>query len=230
MTNRRYTDDEVAAIFRAATEGSESRALPDASADGLTLTDLQSIAREVGISPDAVSRAALTLDRPRPPAAAARTFLGLPFGVERKVALERRLTDDEWELLVVELRETFQARGTMSGQGSLREWRNGNLQALLEPTPTGQQFRLRTYKGNARASLTAGTVALGTAAVVATGFAASGALAQQAPLVAGLAVLGGILVANATIGVRNWARLRRQQIDGIVERLLASQHDVRHDD
>ena len=59
MTNRRYTDDEVAAIFRAATEGSESRALPDASAGGLTLTDLQSIAREVGISPDAVSRAAL---------------------------------------------------------------------------------------------------------------------------------------------------------------------------
>src|SRR6185369_3881516 len=27
MTNRRYTDDEVAAIFRAAAEGSESRAL-----------------------------------------------------------------------------------------------------------------------------------------------------------------------------------------------------------
>src|SRR4051812_31317665 len=117
MTNRRYSDDEVAAIFRAATEGSESRALPDASADGLTLTDLQSIAREVGISPEAVSRAALTLDRPEARSLSTRTFLGLPFGVERKVALERRLTDDEWELLVVELRETFHARGTMGSQG-----------------------------------------------------------------------------------------------------------------
>lgn len=45
MTNRHYTDDEVAALFRVAAEGSESRTAPSGHADGLTLPDLQSIAR-----------------------------------------------------------------------------------------------------------------------------------------------------------------------------------------
>src|SRR4051812_18391869 len=128
MTDRHYDDDEVAAIFRAATEGaeqSESRALAERSPDGLSLADLQAIAREVGIAPDAIERAAQSLDRPRA-APVSRTFLGLPIGVGRTVILDRRLTDAEWELLVVELRDVFGARGTMRAQGSLREWRNGN--------------------------------------------------------------------------------------------------------
>lgn len=145
MVDRRYNDDEVAAIFRAAAEGSESHALPGGHTDGLTLYDLQAIGREVDISPDAVSHAAQSLDRPREPVVS-ETFLGLPIAVGRIVALNRRLTDAKWELLVVELREVFHARGTVRAQGSLREWSNGNLHALLEPTPTGHQLRLGTSR------------------------------------------------------------------------------------
>ena len=85
MTDRHYTDDEVAAIFRVAAEGSASSAPPSGSAGGLTLRDLQGIAREVGIAPDAVAEAARSLDRPlaRP---ASRTFL----------RFRRKLSSDPW--------------------------------------------------------------------------------------------------------------------------------------
>src|SRR5437588_604339 len=85
MTDRRYDDKEIAAIFRAATEGplSPQRQVPPE--EGLTLADLQAIGREVGISPAAVAQAARALDIRRE--TAARTFFGLPIGVARTVNL-----------------------------------------------------------------------------------------------------------------------------------------------
>src|SRR5258705_4298005 len=143
MPERHYSDDEVAAIFRVAAEGAESQTVAGDHADGLTLRDLEGIAREVGISPLAVARAAQALDRPSG-RVISQTFLGLPIAVERTVALDRRLTEPEWERLVVELRRVFHARGTVHADGSLRGWSNGNLHAMLEPTSTGYQLRLGT--------------------------------------------------------------------------------------
>src|SRR5436853_950075 len=110
MAERRYSDTEMAAIFRAATEGPQQTPHSDVAPDeGLTLSDLQAIAQEVGISREAVANAAHALDVHR--GAESRTFLGLPIGVARTVDLNRRLTNDEWERLVVQLREVFNARG-----------------------------------------------------------------------------------------------------------------------
>lgn len=142
MTDRRYTDEEVAAIFRTAAEEPQSPPVHVPRSEGLTLADLQEIGREVGIPPDVVAHAAQSLDvRGR---AASRTLLGLPIGVERAVELNRWLTDQEWEHLVVELREVFNAKGTVRAYGSFREWTNGNLQALLEPRRRGRQMEAIT--------------------------------------------------------------------------------------
>ncbi|MGH7710825.1 MAG: hypothetical protein ACREOG_06050, partial [Gemmatimonadaceae bacterium] len=137
MTERRFSDMEVAAIFERATEAREERQreLPASSGEGLTLAELQEIGRDVGISSDLIAHAAQMLDKGGQPTS--RTFLGLPIGVGRTVDLDRRLSEDEWERLVVDLRETFDARGTVRREGSLRQWTNGNLQAVLEPTETG---------------------------------------------------------------------------------------------
>lgn len=224
MPERHYNDEEVAEIFRAATEGSASRALPDGHADGLTLRDLQAIANEVGISPAAVSQAALSLDRPTT-SRVPQTFLGLPVAVERTVALNRPLTDKEWELLVVQLRDVFRARGTVRSEGSLRQWNNGNLHALVEPTPTGYQLRLGTFKGNARASAAVGTMMLGLSALSGVLAGAHGTLSHALPSVVILATLGVGFIANGTLRLRSWARLRRQQIDGIVDGLRATQDE-----
>ena len=89
MTERRYTEDEIKTIFQVATDAQSAPPHHLTRTDGLTLADLQAIGRDVGIAPDAVAHAAQTLEVRQ--GAISRTFLGLPVGVERRVALRRRV-------------------------------------------------------------------------------------------------------------------------------------------
>ena len=213
MPERRYTDTEIAAIFRAATEGPQPPTQEVPRDEGLTLTDLQTIGREVGIAPDAVAQAAHALDVRV--GARSRTFLGLPIGVSRTVNLNRSLSNEEWERLVVQLREVFNARGVTRSDGSLRQWTNGNLQVLLEPTETGHRLRFGTLHGGATSMIGAGLVALGGAGIVAIVTAAGGHLGDA---VAGIGVimLAGLgMIASGALRLPSWARLRGRQMDAI---------------
>ncbi|HLQ60061.1 MAG TPA: hypothetical protein VK113_11145, partial [Gemmatimonadales bacterium] len=188
MADRRYDDKEIAAIFRAATEGAQSSPREVPRDEGLTLADLQAIGREVGISSEAVARAAHALDVGGGPVS--RTLLGLPIGVARTVNLNRRLTEEEWERLVVQLREVFNARGRTRSDGSLRQWTNGNLQVLLEPTESGHRLRFGTLHGGARASIGAGIAVLGVTAAVVISSALGGTFGDAIPGIALLFAAG----------------------------------------
>ena len=213
MAERRYNDKEIAAIFRAATEGPHGPH-PDVPAEeGLTVAELQAIGGEVGISPEAVARAAQALDIRQ--ASVARTLLGLPVGVARTVNLNRRLTDHEWERLVVRLRDVFNARGRTGSDGSLRQWTNGNLQVLLEPTETGHRLRFRTVHGGARASIGAGFAALGVTATVAIVSAVGGHVSDAMPGIALLFAAGVAMIANGALRLPRWAQLRGRQMDAL---------------
>lgn len=211
MTERRFNEAEVAAIFERATEAQQTgqRQLP--SGEGMTLAQLQEIGREVGISPELVANAANAVDKVGRPTS--RSLLGLPVGVGRTVDLDRRLSDDEWERLVVDLRETFDARGSVRSDGSLRQWTNGNLQALLEPTATGHRVRLRTVKGDAQAFIVGGLGMIG-AGVIAAVFSEGGAAAVSSFL-----AMGAGLIGLGALRLPSWARLRRRQMEEIAGRL-----------
>ena len=218
MAERRYNDKEIAAIFRgAAEEGPQSPQREVARDEGLTLAELQAIGSEVGISSDAVAQAARTVDVRL--GAASRTFLGLPIGVARTVNLNRRLTDEEWERLVVQLREVFNARGRTRADGSLRQWTNGNLQVLLEPTETGHRLRFRTLHGGARFSIGAGFAVLGVTGTVAISSALGGSLGDAIPGIALLAVAGIAMIASGALRLPRWARLRQRQMEDLATRV-----------
>lgn len=222
MTERRYTEDEVAAIFERAAEAQHTgrRELPPA--EGMTLADLQEIGRDVGLPPELVAEAARSLDRAGRPAS--RTVLGLPIGVGRTIELGRKLTDAEWERLVVDLRETFDARGNVRYDGPFRQWTNGNLQALLEPTSSGHRLRLRTVKGSARSLMSGGVALVGIAAALTVTSVITGGFAQAGAALVQLSVLGVGLFGIGALGLPRWARQRGEQMDGIAERLaLATQ-------
>ncbi len=223
MSERRYSEDEVAAIFQRATEAQQSaRQLPAASGEGLTLSELQAIGRDVGIEPELVARAARGLDQP-PPVPAERRFLGLPLGVGRTVELGRRLTEAEWEQLVVDLRQTFDARGSVRTDGSFRQWTNGNLQALLEPTPTGQRLRLKTVKGSSRSLLISGLSLTGIAAVTLFATALTGGLDWGTLSSTVILATGGLGMFGAgALRLPGWARERQQQMEAVSARLLQS--------
>ena len=217
MSDRRFNEEEVAAILKDAAEAQYSgdRLLP--SRGGLTLAELQSIGREVGISPEIIQKSA---QRFKPAHQPTRKLLGLPLGVAQTVEFDRKLTDQEWERIVADLRETFEAEGVVRQQGSLRQWTNGNLQALLEPTATGQRLRMRTVKGNAPwligggiSVFSVGTAMLGTA--LATGVAHDIGLMMS---IFAMMTGGAGIFSMAAVRLPGWARRRQQQMDHIAER------------
>lgn len=221
MADRRFNEEEVAAIFKQATEAQQTpqRQLP--SGEGLTLAEVQEIGRQVGIAPELVTQAAASITQAGTPTA--RTLLGLTVGVGRTIELDHKLTDDEWDRLVVDLRETFDARGVVRQEGSLRQWTNGNLQVLLEPTATGQRIRMRTVKANSRAWLMGGLLTSGIAGVTAVA-AMLGGLHGNLMISAEIAVIAAGQIAAGALQLPGWARLRRQQMEEIAQRLATSQN------
>ena len=220
MSERRFTEEEVAQIIKHATELEHSDKSLVPSGSGLTLAELEEIGREAGISPDAMHQAVRRLDTSDQ---STRRLLGFPIGVGRTVELDRKLTDDEWERVVADLRQTFDARGRIRQEGSLRSWSNGNLQALLEPTPNGQRIRLRTVKGNAQTAISAGVAMFVMAGVIAVAALAKGTIGDASFIarITPLLATGAAIFGAGTLGLPRWARLRRQQMDEIADRVSA---------
>jgi hypothetical protein len=216
--DRRYSEREIALILEQASAAQDVTKRDAEPGVGLTLRELQEIGGEIGIPPELVTRAARAVDRGDLVPTAKRTYLGLPIGVSRTIDFGRRVSDDEWEQLVVVLRETFEARGKVQEHGSFRQWTNGNLQALLEPTPTGHRLRLITRKGNAKALVSLGVFAVA-GALAMTVLPGQNSAALVAPAVIWSVVGLGALVA-AAIQLPLWARTRASQMEAIAAQAL----------
>jgi hypothetical protein len=217
MTERRYSEEEIAAIFERAAQAQRAARRQLAPGQGMTLAELQEIGRDVGIPSELVANAARSIDQGGRPTS--KKFLGLPIGVGRTIDLDRRLSDEEWEHLVGDLRETFDARGSVRYNGPFRQWTNGNLQALLEPTTTGHRLRLKTVKGDSRGLMTAGLGLLGFSAATLIASALASGLAASLGNAAFLAAIGLGMFGIGALRLPGWARLRRRQMESVAERL-----------
>ncbi len=217
MAEREFSEEEVAAIFKQASEADSLSGVSGGT--GMTLAALQEIGREAGMSPEAIARAAHSLDRAT--AAKPQTLLGLPVAVGQTVEFDRPFTEADWERLVADLRVTFNARGVLRQDGQFRQWTNGNLQALVEPTPTGFRLRLKTFNANARGLLTLGLGGIAMAAVIAVAAGISGTLGTHAMVgdVTFLGAGGATLAAIGASRLPDWARRRKAQMEEIVARI-----------
>ena len=215
--DRRYDEEEIAEIFRLASEPDGPLTTRE-PARGLTLRQLQEVGAEVGMRPETIARAAASLDiaAERQPAP---TIAGIRVGVSRTIDLPRPLSDDEWDRLVVTLRDVFGATGQTRRDGGLRMWRNGNLHAVLEPTATGQRLRLSTLKGNAGARLLGG---LGVALVGGTLLVIQGVmgLPDQVLPVAFITAVGGGVFGSTAIQLPRWASRRERQMEAVAQAAL----------
>jgi hypothetical protein len=141
------------------------------------------------------------------------------------VPLGRHLSDEDWERLVAELRDTFAVRGRTHVSGERREWRVGNLRVTHEPAGSGALLQLRTRKGDARVLLQFGVVLLvaalvagilATVGVDGTGAAAGAAAAARRVATAWMLGIGGMLM--LLVGVLRlpaWARERARQFEAL---------------
>lgn len=221
MSERRFNEQEVAEIIERATQSPGGALRQAAASEGMTLAQLKEIGREVGIAPDALERAARSIDLAD--RRTDRRLLGLPVGVGLTADLGRKLSDEEWQRLVVDLRETFDARGRVREEGSFRQWTNGNLQVLVEPTADGNQVRMRTFKQDAQLFIGMGLalVALGIVAFGAK-FVAGGEVPSLLSRFLPLVFIGTGLAAYGALRLPLWARERRAQMESIVARLRST--------
>lgn len=190
--------------------------------DGLTLQQLQDIGAEVGIAPDFVARAARAVERGDLVPTQRRTWLGLPVGVSRTVDFGRTVSDEEWGRIVVRLRETFEARGRVQQEGPFRQWTNGNLQALLEPTATGHRLRLTTRKGDVTTRVWLGGVFVGLSTLIWTAVLARGGSYDVGALVAAttMGLAGAVSLLTMGVQLPRWARTRASQMESIAASTL----------
>ena len=218
MSERRFNQEEVEAIFQRASEAQQRVPMLRGDDGGLTLGQLQEIGREVGITPEQISAAAGSLQRTG--RTTKRTLLGLPIGVGRAVDLERKLSEAEWERLVVELRDVFDAKGRLKQEGNFRQWSNGNLQVMLEPLGDKHRLRLRTFKANARAYIAGGSAMIAVALIMLIADAAKGQALGMTRFWLTLLMGGGLFAVGAAM-IPAWARERQRQMREIAERVAS---------
>jgi len=219
---RRYSESEIADIFKQASEVQETTRRRLAHNDGLSLAELQQIGKEAGITPEFISRAAATLDggRARPRRG---TYLGVPVSVGRTVEISGPLSDDGWDRLVADLRDTFQATGHVSAEGADRRWQNGNLHVQAEPTPTGHRLRFRTTNGSSRSALMGGMMSLALGLLLIVMLMLNGdwmVVMDKTFVVSMFAVLGLGSMGVAAYRLPKWAQEREAQMEAVVMRAL----------
>jgi hypothetical protein len=122
--NRRYSEKEIQAIFRRATERQEAAGAADPHR-GLTLDELKAIGAESGIDPAHVEAAVADIER-GDMEPASLSLLEQLYGLSASIRVERVLPgpmdDATWDDVVEVLRSTFNTRGQDETIGPIREW------------------------------------------------------------------------------------------------------------
>lgn len=134
MSKRRYNEQQIGAILQRSGE-IQSGLSPDPDSQGLTLEELQRVASEVGIEPHVVEQAALEVDSGAKGHTASAKVLDH--------TIDGPITDEQWEDMVISLRQYSGKPGTSTLQGSTREWTSDTDMGSLSLTAATRNGRTR---------------------------------------------------------------------------------------
>lgn len=138
---RRFNDEEVALIIKRAAELQQTEQTAEDPGNALSLTDVEQIAREAGIDPKLIRRAALGLDQPattnRP-----NPWVGSPTRLVFERVVDGEIPIEEFEPLIAEVRRTFGDNGVPSVLGRSLAWSSsmGRGGRVREDTSTSALF------------------------------------------------------------------------------------------
>jgi hypothetical protein len=118
---RRFDDREVALIIKRASELQEQESPAESRPLGMTLAELEQVAREAGLDPALVRRAAVDVDA-RVTSQPASRFIGAPTTVRLERTLEGEVPVDEYESLVFEIQREMGMVGVASNLGRSLQW------------------------------------------------------------------------------------------------------------
>jgi hypothetical protein len=120
LPGRRYNEKEVADIIKRASEFQQMESTAESTA-GMSLAELEQVAREAGLDPALVRRAATDLDTrvsDRKPSA----FIGAPTNLVLERTIDGEVPADEYETLVLEMQRELGGVGQASMLGRSLVW------------------------------------------------------------------------------------------------------------
>ncbi len=235
--SRRYTDKEVARIIKDASELQQVETAPESASVGLSLAELESVAREAGLDPALVRRAAANLDTRVSDVKPSRFF-----GAPRTLVLERTIDGevpvDEYEMLALTIQRTLGGLGTASTFGRTMQWttapsgrRRGSMRVVqVTITPRNGVTTIRIEEPLQQVAIalfvgSMGGVGMGLMPLIGVGAGTLGASAigpggAVAFAVAGVATFIGGLYGAARFAFGRIVRARSEKLHGLMSELV----------
>ena len=136
LPGRRYNEKEVADIIKRASELQQLESTAE-STTGMSLTELEQVAREAGLDPALVRRAATDIDTrvsDKKPSA----FIGAPTHLVLERTIDGEVPVDEYETLVLEMQRELGGVGQASMLGRSLVWTMQGVQRRNVSTRTVQ--------------------------------------------------------------------------------------------
>jgi hypothetical protein len=196
--DRKFNEEEVALIIKRAAELQQTEQTEQDPGNALTLTEVEQIAKEAGIDPRLIRRAALGLEQPettnRP-----SPWVGAPTRIVFERVIDGEVPTEEFEALVEETRRTLGQNGIPSVLGRSLAWsstmsggrrRASGRQVDVSIVPRGGVTTIRVEEelGNVAGALFGGIVGGGGGGTSGAVVGASIAAFHSAPITIGLLV------------------------------------------
>ncbi len=141
-----YTEKEIGALIKRATEIQENT--HEFFPQGLSLQEIEDIAREIGIDPKHIRSAASELEHQM--AAEQRSnFFGAPFLIEQKRAIRGEISDEDWEELVRQIQRVTGSAGRTTKVGQTRQWHR----SVKDMSTTIEETHLQVASQNNRSTI-----------------------------------------------------------------------------
>ena len=164
LVGRRFNEKEVAHIIKRASELQQLDSTTESTA-GMSLAELEQIAREAGLDPALVRRAAADLDT-RVTDRQASPFLGAPTTLVLERTIDGEVPAEEYEAIVLEIQRELGGVGSVSTLGKSLVWtmqrshgpraRTSTVQVTMTPRSGRTSIRMEEQLGQLAGGLFGG--------------------------------------------------------------------------
>jgi hypothetical protein len=216
--DRTFSDQEVALILRRAMEMQQE---PGSRSDGLSLSELRDIAREIGVDPELVSKAANQLPSPRD--GVVGRLLGGSVRQELHLVHQGVLSREQLHDLTIALRSAMQHQGRTEEVLDAVEWRTvGDFnEVAVTARSQGRSTAVHVMIDRSGVAVVTVFASVGLGAFVA---AIAGSIIEPG-VAGGIALMGGGLAGGALLARGIWRRTARaldRKLSRLVEAIEAS--------
>jgi len=204
--DRRYTDEQVALILRRAAQLDAGSDAPDVG-DGLTLGEIERIARDVGLAPDLVARAAGLIDAPESGAAA--MVFGGPAHFDAAYEARGEVPRERYGDVVEAIRRVLGNPGKTNEVLDGLEWKSvgETTQVTITVRPTAGRTKVQVLADRGGSAIIA-YVFPGMGALL--GGAITGAIVDPTSVIQGAAIIGTAAAVGFVSARTIWAAATRR--------------------